>query len=283
MDDRMLREAVLRMVLGELARQGDMRIPVNASNRHIHLCQQDVEALFGAGYRLRKMRDLLQPGQYACHEQVTMQTDGGQLTLRVVGPVRRETQIELSVSEAVRLKIEPMVRLSGDIQGTPGCWLINGERRTRLQQGIIVAARHMHISPEEAMLYGLKHGDKVSLYVSGPRKLTFHDVIVRSGPGHVLEAHIDREEANACGLKDGQLCRIILGEQAQPLSPMPPAVCQPQTPQATPQRGKALLTETDVLAAINRGQKEIRYTKNTIVTPLARDAAWEKNVELIAE
>lgn len=282
MDDRMLHDTVLRIVLGELARQGDLRIPVNASNRHIHLCQQDVDALFGPGYRLQKLRDLVQPGQYACREQVTMQTDAGQLTLRVVGPVRSATQIELSLSEAIRLKIEPMVRLSGDIQGTPGCWLVNGEKRTRLQQGVIVAARHLHISPEEAQLYGVSHGDRVCLYVSGPRKLTFHDVIVRSGPGHVLEAHIDREEANACGLKDGQLCRIIKGSAAAP-SPAPAGACiQPAQPAAAT-RGKALLTETDVLAAINRGQKEIRYGKNTIVTPLARDAAWEKNIDLIQE
>lgn len=282
MDDRMLREAVLRTVLGELARQGDFRLPVNASNRHIHLCQRDMDALFGAGYRLQKLRDLMQPGQYACREQVVMQTEAGRLTLRVVGPVRRETQIELSVSEAIRLGVQPMIRLSGDLQGTPGCWLANGDRRTRLTQGVIVAARHMHISPEEAVLYGLRDGDRVCLYVSGPRRLTFHDVIVRSGPGHVLEAHIDREEANACGLTDGQLCRIIRGGDDAPPSAAP-AACPPSAPQAVPARGKALLTEADVLAAVSRGQKEIRFGKNTIVTPLAHDAAWERNIELTEE
>ena len=283
MDQSSLRDIVMRQVLVELARTGDLRIPVNASNRHVHLSQAHVEALFGPGHRLTKLRDLMQPGQYACQEQVVMETDAGQLKLRVVGPARQDTQIELSVAEAIKLKLPPVVRLSGDIAGTPGCRLKNGDRQVMLERGVIVAARHLHISPDEAAVYGLKTGDEVGLSVPGPRGTVFHKVIVRSGPGHVLEAHIDREEANACGLKDGQLCRIIRGEQAGPFSPLPPAVCQPQAPQATPQRGKALLTETDVLAAINRGQKEIRYPKNTIVTPLARDAAWEKNIELIAE
>ena len=282
MDDRMLREAVLRVVLGELAKGGDLRIPVNASNRHIHLSRQDADALFGPGYRLQKMRDLIQPGQYACREQVVMQTDAGQLTLRVVGPVRQETQIELSLSEAIRLKIEPIVRLSGDIQGTPGCQLVNGERRVYLQRGVIVAARHLHISPEEALLYGLCNGDQVCLYVSGPRKLTFHDVIVRSGPGHVLEAHIDREEANACGLADGRLCRIIKAGTSS-VSPVPESACsQPAIP-AVKKQGKALLTESDVLTAASRGRKELPFCKNTIITPLARDAAREKNIDLIEQ
>lgn len=280
MDERQLRESVLRVVLSELARQGDFRVPVNASNRHIHLCRKDMDALFSTGYQLTKLRDLIQPGQYACKEQVMMETEAGKLLLRVVGPIRSETQIELSVSEAIMLKLDPMLRLSGNIQGTLGCWLSNGSKRVRLEKGVIVAARHMHISPEEAQAYGLKSGDQVSLHIPGLRGATFGQVIVRSGPGHVLEAHVDREEANACGLVDGQLCQIFKGEDAVHAAP---ATDKP-VPAALPaQRGKALLCEEDVRIAIHAGQKAIRLGKNTIVTPLARDAAWENDIELIPE
>ena len=280
MEDRQLREMVLRIVLSELARQGDFRIPVNSSNRHIHFCQGDADALFGMGYQLSKLRDLIQPGQFACREQVMMETEAGKLLLRVVGPVRSQTQIEVSLSEAITLKLQPMLRLSGDIQGTPGCWISNAGKRLRLDHGVIVAARHMHISPDEAQAYGLKDGDKVSLLVPGPRGAAFENVIVRNGPGHVLEAHIDREEANACQLADGQLCRILKAGSA--VSSVQQTV--PPLPQALPvHKGRGLLSEDDVRAAIHAGHKAIRLTGNTIVTPLAHDLAWESGIELILQ
>ncbi|NLD52184.1 MAG: phosphate propanoyltransferase [Clostridiales bacterium] len=291
MDGKRLQDEVLRLVLCELARGGDLRVPVNASNRHIHLSQEAVDALFGPGYQLRRLRDLVQPGQYACHEQVTMQTAAGELRLRVVGPVRRATQIELSMSEAVRMKVTPMVRLSGDIQGTPGCLLLNGTRRYQMDQGVIVAARHVHLSPEEAQCYGVKQGDRVALEVPGPRALRFEDVIVRSGPGHVLEAHLDREEANACGLADGQLGIVHVTGRAAPQRKPPQAVPPVEKPEAVPAvaavvcqgKGRALLGEEDVLVALHRGIKALRIPHGTIITPLARDAAWEKGIELIEE
>ncbi|MHC1787146.1 MAG: PduL/EutD family phosphate acyltransferase [Christensenellales bacterium] len=262
------------MVLGELARQGDFRVPVNASSRHIHLCQRDVDALFQPGYQLTRLRDLVQPGQYACQEQIVMQTDAGQLSLRVVGPLRAETQIELLVSEAVKLKIEPLLRLSGDIAGTPGCWLVNRDKRVRLERGVIVAARHMHLSPEESAVYGLRQGDRVSLEVPGPRGTLLNEVIVRSGPGHVLEAHIDREEANACGLSDGQICTILKPASVD-------AAPGPAAAEGITVASGGLLGETEVRIAIQQGKKSIRYGKGVIVTPLARDAAWENHIELI--
>ena len=280
MEERQLRESVLRLVLSELARQGDFRIPVDSSNRHIHLCQGDADALFGVGHQLSKLRDLIQPGQFACREQVMMETEAGKLLLRVVGPVRSQTQIEISLSEAITLKLEPMLRLSGDTQGTPGCWISNAGRRLRLDNGVIVAARHMHISPDEAQAYGLTNGDKVSLLVPGPRGTAFENVIVRSGPGHVLEAHIDREEANACRLADGQLCRILKAGSAAPSAQQ----MVPPPPQALPvHKGRVLLSEDDVRAAIYAGNKVIRLAGNTIVTPLAHDLAWESGIELILQ
>lgn len=280
MEEGQLRATVLRVVLSELARQGDFRVPVNSSNRHIHLSRKDADALFGEGYQFSKLRDLIQPGQYACRELVMMETEAGKLLLRVVGPVRSQTQIEVSLTEAITLKLEPMLRLSGDIQGTPGCWITNAGKRLRLDRGVIIAARHMHISPEEAEAYGLKDGDTVSLLVPGPRGAAFENVMVRSGPGHVLEAHIDREEANACQLADGQLCRIMKAGGAA-LSAQPPFL---PLPQALPVRkGRGLLSEDDVRAAIHAGEKSIRLAAGTIVTPLARDLAWENGIELMMQ
>lgn len=281
MDGKQLRDYVLRVLLAELARQGDFRVPVNASNRHIHLSRNDADALFSPGYELTKLRDLAQPGQYACKEQLMMQTDAGQLLLRVVGPLRRETQIELSFSEAISLKLEPMLRISGSIEGTPGCYLSNGGNRVHIERGVIVAARHMHMSPQEAQIYGLKNGDMVSLHVTGPREAIFSQVIVRSGPGHVLEAHLDREEANACGLADGQLCQIIKADNSSAPSLQPPTKMAATLVRES--KGRGLLSEEDVLAVIHSGQTALRFDKNTIVTPLARDTARENNIELIRE
>lgn len=287
MEDSSLKDLVLRLVLSELAAQGDLRVPVNASNRHIHLSRQDADALFSPGHALTPLRALAQPGQFACQEQVVMETPAGSLQLRVVGPLRSQTQIELSHAEAVKLKIPPTLRLSGDIKGSPGCVLVNGSKRVTLKEGVIVAQRHMHLSPEEALAFGLKHGDRVCLYVGGSRRLTFHDVIVRSGPGHVLEAHLDREEANAAGLVDGQLCRVIPG--GEPARPAPrlqaaaaPAIQGPEHEarlEAGP-KGRGLLTEDEVLALIHAGKTRIIYPRGTIISPLARDAAWEHKVEL---
>jgi len=326
MNEKELQGMVLRIVLTELAKTGERFVPVSSSNRHVHLCQADVERLFGAGYQLTKMRDLAQPGQYACNESVTMECEKGKQTLRVVGPARKETQIELSYTDCFKLGVTPMLRMSGETAGTPGCTLSNGDRRVTIDHGVIVAARHLHMSPAEAAGFGLRDGDVVSLVVEGPRATVLNNVAVRSGDAHSLEAHIDKDEANACGVADGQLCRIRYGatEAAQSpaaASPAPaprPAVIQPAAasapelstytpgkpaqPVPTPElttyapvkspditttmldlstEPRRLIAEADVTAAAQAGHKLIRYGKDAILTPLARDAAAAKGIELI--
>ena len=314
MNQKELAGVVLRLVLAEVAKQGERFVPVNSSGRHVHLSQPDVERLFGAGYRLTKLRDLLQPGQFACNETVTMQCGKGEVSLRVVGPARPETQIELNYTDCFKLGIPPVVRMSGDTAGTPGCVLAQGERRVTLDHGVIVAARHLHMSPTEAAAYGLRDGDTVALVVEGARATTFDKLVVRSGEAHSLEAHIDKDEANACGLQDGQLCRIVPYGQIKAVSPssiatplpapvpqLPevPAQAQPAMPGElktyVPQKAAeikttmldlsgephCLITEDDVLAADRQQYRLIRHAADAIITPLARDAAAAKGIALI--
>ena len=311
MNEKELRAHVERVILSELAKIGESYVPVMSSNRHCHLSQADVERLFGAGYRLTKMRDLVQPGQYACNERVTIETGKGKLTLRVVGPARKETQVELSFTDAIKLGLRPPIRMSGELEGSPGCVLSNGERRITIPKGVIVAARHLHMSPDDAQAFGLKDGDVVSLRVEGPRPATLENVLVRSGEAHRMEAHIDTDEANACALSDGQLCRVIRKDGDCGCAPANAGLAQAlggmltgQTPvaaaapakqaapvvQSAPKRdtmldisteSRRLITEDDVRRAALNGYKIIRYASDAILTPLARDTAYEKGIELV--
>lgn len=310
MNEKELRAAVERVILSELAKIGEPYVPVMSSNRHCHLCQADVERLFGPGYQLTKLRDLVQPGQFACNERVTIETEKGKLTLRVVGPARSKTQVELALTDAIKLGLRPPIRMSGELEGSPGCALVNGSARITLTSGVIVAARHLHMSPEEAQAFGLRDGDVVSLRVEGPRPGTLDGVIVRSGEAHRLEAHIDTDEANACALRDGQLCRVLRREGAEACAPgnaaLAAALCgmlmgnppvrsaaAPQPP-ASPRterpgrdamldlsaEARRLITEDDVRSAALSGYRVIRFAPDAILTPLARDTAAEKRIEL---
>lgn len=294
MTEKQLRDTVLRLVLTEAAKTGTLFVPVMSSSRHVHLSQRDVDILFGPGYLLTKLRDLIQPGQYACNERVTLETPKGAMALRVVGPTRSETQVELTATDAVKLGLTLPVRMSGDLAGSPGCSLTNNGRRAEISQGVIIAARHLHLSPEEAVAYALKDGDVVSLAVVGQRETLWKNVIVRSGKGHLMEAHMDTDEANACGLTDGQLCKVMKPRlpaahgAAPPLMRGSSAPAAPAAPPSLPPtlldlstEKRRLLTEEDVRCADKNGFKRIRYAKDAIVTPLAYDLARDKGIEMI--
>lgn len=278
MNEKALRTMVKNALLTQMAVKGDFQVPVSSSNRHIHLSQRELAQLFGRGYQLKKLRDLVQPGQYACEECVTLETCKGKLKLRVVGPVRRETQIEISCTDAIKYGIKPVVRMSGDTAGTPGGVLRNGTRVVNIMKGIMVAARHLHMSDAQAAAYGMKDGDVVSLHVEGERAAVFGNIVVRTGDGHELEAHIDTDEANAAGLHDGAICRIEKQEATAPKAAEDKAGDAESTTDDAPER--ALITEEDIKAARQKGQAVVTYSKTSIITPLARDTALEYNIEL---
>ncbi len=185
-------------------------MPAAVSARHMHLCAADIEALFGKGYALRNKRNLVQPGQFACEEQVTLIGKKGRIeNIRVLGPARRETQVEISVTDCYKAGIEPVVRMSGDIEGTPGGTLVGPAGEVKLSKGVIVSARHLHATPEQAAWYGLKNGDIIGVKKTGARETVFGNVVVRTGAGHELEMHIDPDEANAASVKPGDMLEIV--------------------------------------------------------------------------
>ena len=186
-------------------------IIVGVSNRHVHLSKEDLEILFGEGYELHPIKDLKQPGQYAAEEVVTLVGPKGKIErVRVLGPVRKETQIEISQTDAFKLGVQPPVRDSGDLDGTPGIKIVGPKGEVETKKGLILAKRHIHMLPEDAEKYGVKDKDLVYVAVeSGDRKLIFGDVLIRVSPKYALEFHVDTDEANAALIKTGDEVKII--------------------------------------------------------------------------
>ncbi len=199
-----------RIVKTAYEQTGKRFVPAAGSNRHIHVSAQDLEALFGKGYALKPERALSQPGQFAASETVSIAGPKGRIDqVRVLGPARGKTQVEILTTDAFKLGISPVVRLSGDIEGTPGTTIIGPAGSVELSSGVIVAMRHVHISLEQAAWLGLQNGDLVSIRKDGVRALVFEGVPVRCGDGHNLELHLDMEEANAGSIKNGELLEIV--------------------------------------------------------------------------
>ena len=214
----MTEEQVVALIVNEVLnqvkeheKQMDKKlVPINISARHIHLSQEHVEALFGAGYQLTKLKDLQQPGQYACNETVAVSGSKGSFPkVRVLGPARGDTQLEISMTDARPLGVPGMVRLSGKIEGTPGFTIEGPKGKVTVDKGVIVAARHIHMTPEDAERFGVTNGQIVRVRTTGSRPLTFDDVVVRVSPTFSLEMHVDTDEGNAAGIADGAEGEII--------------------------------------------------------------------------
>lgn len=210
MDKNQVQRAVQLVTAETIFKQsGRIFVPVASSARHVHLCRADVERLFGVGYSLMTFKALSQPAQFACKEQVTLVGPKGQIAkVRVLGPERKATQVEISMTDAFTLGISAPVRMSGKTAGTPGCKLIGPAGEIELAEGVIVAARHLHLSAQQAALFGLRDGQSVKLCGTGERAAVLENVIVRAGDGHDMEAHIDTDEANALALRGSMMLEV---------------------------------------------------------------------------
>jgi len=241
-----------------------LTIPVGVSNRHFHLAQADVEILFGSGYQLTKLRDISQKGQFAANETLTVVGPKGRIEkIRIVGPTRGKTQLEISRSDAVLLGLDPPVRYSSDLANSAGAHLLGPKGELDLKEGVIIAQRHIHMSPAEAKNFGAKDRDRV---VAAPvaklaspnseaRTVIFDNVLIRVHESFVLDFHLDLDEANAAGFKTGDRVRI-LGFSNCP-SAEPPI---------------KLITENDVRRAILE-KRRIKVPAGAKITPAAAEMA----------
>ena len=183
-------------------------IPLEASGRHVHVTREQAIKLFG--HDLTEKRPLSQPGQYLCNERVAVVGPKGEFqNVAVLGPARKEAQVEISLTDGRTLGITPPVRLSGDVKNTPGIRLVGPQGQVELESGVIAAKRHIHMSPQDARNFGVTDGQEVSLKTYTGRQLIFENVPVRVDPNFATYAHLDYDEANACGMKDGDLGRIL--------------------------------------------------------------------------
>ena len=209
-------EAIVKKIVSEMdtpaAAADDLTIPVGISNRHIHLSREDLDTLFGAGYELTPIKDLSQPGQYACKEQLTiigpsMRPIEG---VRGLGPIRRESPVEISVTDSFVLKVKPPVRESGSLQGSAPITIIGPKGIVSLKQGCIIANRHIHMSPADGARFGVKDGDYITVDAfSGTKRTRWFDVQVRVSDKFCLEMHVDTDDANAVGFKNGSTVTMV--------------------------------------------------------------------------
>lgn len=183
-------------------------VELEASGRHVHVTKEQALTLFG--HPLTPKRPLSQPGQYLAEERVTVIGPKGEFAnVAVLGPERKEAQVEISLTDGRTLGIDPPVRLSGDVAGSPGAVLVGPRGRVELSQGVVAAKRHIHLTPEDAARFGVRDKQVVKLQAFTDRPLTFSDVAVRVSPEFASFAHLDYDEANACGFRKGDLGRIV--------------------------------------------------------------------------
>ena len=208
-EERMIAREVVRCLAGANAALRSIHaqsMPVGVSVRHVHLSRGDCDILFGAGYELTKRRDISQPGQYVTRETLDLIGPRGELRgVAIINPLRAETQIELARSDAIHLGVDPPLRLSGDLTGTPGLTLRGARGSVTVDHGAIVAHRHVHMSPDDARRFGVADRDVIRIETTGAREAVLGDVIVRVSPSFALDLHLDTDEANATGLDEASV------------------------------------------------------------------------------
>ena len=203
-------EAAVSKILAEYKQDKNEEIKIGVSQRHVHLSQEDMEILFGKGYELTKKKTLM-GREFACEEVVTLVGPSLRAieNVRVLGPVRKNTQVEISRTDTFVLKVSPPVRPSGEIKGSASLVLVGPKGSIYLKEGVIIANRHIHLTPSYADRHGIADGDYVDVMVEGEKPTKFYDVQVRVRDDFNVEMHIDTDDANSAALKNGNLVRIV--------------------------------------------------------------------------
>lgn len=206
-------EAVIKLLMDAVKSESgsdELTIPVGVSNRHVHLSQEDLDTLFGKGYELTNMKELSQPGQYACKEMVTVCGPKGAIEkVRILGPVRKQTQVEILAADCFKLGRNTTPKMSGELAGTPGITLVGPKGTVETKEGLIIAQRHIHMSPADALKFGVHDGETVKIETEGIRGGIFNNVAIRVTETSALECHLDTEEANAMGLSGSSKITIV--------------------------------------------------------------------------
>lgn len=272
---------------------GGYTVPAEASGRHVHLSPEDVEKLFGPGYELTPKRPLSQPGQYLSEERVALIGPKGTFrNVAVLGPPRGHTQVEVSASDARTLGLHPPVSLSGNLSGAADMLIASKDAFLMAEQSLIIAQNHVHLSPEAAAEAGVSDGDRVDVCMNTARPLTFHNVVVRSGPAHAPALHIDFDEANACGYETGDTATILGGTRAECApEPEPAFSAVPAEPEDLAEPGTSVapgdvvlsvtfLSEVKVRDALALGATAVVVPEHCVVSPLAKDLLHKHNVTL---
>ena len=189
----------------------ETKVLINLSNRHIHVSKEDLELLFGKGHQLTKTKDLVQPGQFACEETVTIKGPKGEFKgVRILGPERKETQCEILASDQFKLGVPGCpTRESGQLEGSFGFEIVGPAGTVKKDKGLIIAKRHIHFTPAEAERFGVADKELVDLKIPGERGATFANVICRVNPTYALECHLDFDEGNAVGIGNGAMGEIV--------------------------------------------------------------------------
>jgi len=210
MDTAELKEAIKEIIINIQQKSGDKLIPIEASGRHTHLSQSDVDKLFGRGYQLTPKRELSQPGQFLAEEKIRIIGSRGVIeNAAVLGPVRSSSQIELSRTDAFKLGIDAPLRFSGDIKNSASAFIASKNNVVKMEEGVIIAKNHIHMTPEDAERLDVIDGEIVSIETLTERPIIFKDVLIRVDKDYHLNMHIDYDEANACLFKAGDMGRII--------------------------------------------------------------------------
>ena len=194
---------ITTIVMNKLNEIENYKIQIGVSNRHVHVSKEDLEILFGKGYELTKKSDLKQPGQFAANEVVIIRGPKGQFeNVRILGPVREKSQVEISLTDTFRLGVKAPIKVSGDLDNTPGLEITGQCGTVQIPYGTIVALRHIHMTPEQAKKIGVSDKEIVDVETFGERQGVLGNVLIRVSNKSALEMHIDIDEANACGLKN---------------------------------------------------------------------------------